>query len=94
MFYCIESFVLVVAGCGKHLIFLVATEARLVLKVLFWCFSGEVTPVLIPNTAVKLSCADGSRKARVGRRQNKTFNLAEGARVARPFSLFIIISKW
>lgn len=32
--------------------------------------SGEVTPVPIPNTVVKLSSADDSRKAKVGRRQN------------------------
>ena len=32
--------------------------------------SDEVTPVPIPNTAVKLLCANDSRKAKVGRRQD------------------------
>src|SRR3989344_1028891 len=36
-----------------------------------WWFGDGVTPVLIPNTAVKLSRGDGSRKARVARRQDK-----------------------
>ena len=33
-------------------------------------FCGGGTPVPIPNTAVKPASADGSRKARVGRRQD------------------------
>ena len=32
--------------------------------------SEEVTPVPIPNTAVKLFCADDSGNAKVGRRQD------------------------
>ena len=43
------------------------------LKIMCWWFVGGGTPVLIPNTAVKPSRTDGSRKARVGRRQNKVF---------------------
>ena len=42
-------------------------------NILCWWFGGGGTPVLIPNTAVKPACADGSRKARVGRRQHKIF---------------------
>ncbi len=38
---------------------------------LFWCLNAEVTPVLIPNTEVKLGSADDTRKGKVGRRQNK-----------------------
>ena len=44
------------------------------LKILFWCFIGGVTPVLIPNTEVKPISADDTRKGKVGRRQDKTFN--------------------
>ena len=36
-----------------------------------WCFVGGATPVLIPNTAVKPSRTDGTRKGRVGRRQHR-----------------------
>ena len=39
-----------------------------------WCFVGGGTPVLIPNTAVKPSRADGTRKGRVGRRQHRVLN--------------------
>jgi hypothetical protein len=53
------------------------SRSSLASKFSFWWFGGGVTPVLIPNTAVKPSCADGSRKARVGRRQNKTFDEQE-----------------
>ena len=38
---------------------------------LIWWLDGEVTPDLIPNSAVKLTSTDGSRKARVGSRQIK-----------------------
>ena len=55
--------------------FFVSTE----LKALFWWFGGGVTPVLIPNTAVKPSCADGTRKGRVGHRQNRAFNTKQSA---------------
>jgi hypothetical protein len=41
------------------------------LSLLCWWFGDGGTPVLIPNTAVKPVCADGSRKARVGRRQHR-----------------------
>jgi hypothetical protein len=41
---------------------------------MFWCLNVRVTPVLIPNTEVKPHSADGSRKARVGRRQNIVLN--------------------
>src|SRR3989344_5155787 len=54
-----------------HLIFLSITEMDSCLSVLCWCFVGGGTPVLIPNTAVKPSRSDGSRKARVARRQHK-----------------------
>ncbi len=37
----------------------------------FWCLDVGVTPVLIPNTEVKPNSADGTRKGRVGRRQNR-----------------------
>ena len=30
------------------------------LDILFWWFNGAVTPVLIPNTEVKLASGDGS----------------------------------
>src|SRR5580698_8120381 len=43
------------------------------LNILCWWFGDGGTPVLIPNTAVKPICADGSRKARVGRRQHRVF---------------------
>ena len=49
------------------------------LKVVCWWFGGGVTPVLIPNTAVKPTCADGSRKARVGRRQHRAFKCSSGS---------------
>gem|GEM_PF-5946563 len=45
------------------------------LSFLCWCFGGGVTPVLFPNTEVKPSCADGSRKARVGRRQHRELKM-------------------
>ena len=38
---------------------------------LFWWFVAGVTPVPIPNTAVKPGRTDGSGNARVGSRQNK-----------------------
>ena len=43
------------------------------MKIVCWWFGDGVPPVLIPNTAVKPVCADGSRKARVGRRQHIVF---------------------
>ena len=57
-----------------HLIFLGVTEMVSCLSVLCWCFVGGGTPVLIPNTAVKPSRADGTRKGRVGRRQHRVLN--------------------
>ena len=41
---------------------------------LLGAFSGGVTPVLIPNTEVKPRSTDGTRKGRVGRRQNKVLD--------------------
>ena len=41
---------------------------------LFWWLDAEVTPVLIPNTEVKLCSADDTRKGKVGSRQNKVFD--------------------
>lgn len=40
------------------------------LSSVFWWLSGGVTPVPIPNTEVKLSIADDTRKGKVGSRQN------------------------
>ncbi len=37
-----------------------------------------VTPVLIPHTEVKHRSADGTRKGRVGNRQNKALNRIYG----------------
>src|SRR6201998_4802739 len=51
-----------------------STGRSLDLKVVCWWFGEGETPVLIPNTAVKPFCADGSRKARVGRRQHRALN--------------------
>lgn len=39
-----------------------------------WWFNAGVTPVLIPNTEVKPRSADGTRKGRVGSRQNRVLN--------------------
>ena len=36
------------------------------LEVLFWWFNGGVTPVLIPNTEVKLASGDGTHLYRWG----------------------------
>lgn len=47
------------------------TSNRVPLSILCWCFAEGGTPVLFPNTAVKPLMADGSRKARVGRRQHR-----------------------
>ncbi len=44
-------------------------------SLLSWWFGDEGTPDLIPNSEVKLICADGSpSRARVGRRQDRGFN--------------------
>ena len=51
------------------ILFEVQTEFSL--STLCWCFVRGGTPVLIPNTAVKPSRADGTRKGRVGRRQHR-----------------------
>ena len=45
------------------------------LSFLCWWFNAGDPPVLIPNTEVKPSSADGTRKGRVGSRQHKKFNL-------------------
>ena len=45
------------------------------LRILFWCFGGGATPDPIPNSAVKPTSTDGTRKGRVGRRQNKVLKL-------------------
>ena len=45
------------------------------MKVWFWWLDAEATPVLIPNTEVKLCSADDTRKGKVGSRQNQVFNL-------------------
>ena len=43
-------------------------------NILFWWLDAGVTPVLIPNTEVKLCSADDTRKGKVGSRQNKVFD--------------------
>src|SRR3989344_5115225 len=53
------------------------------LSVLCWCFVGGGTPVLIPNTAVKPSRSDGSRKGRVARRQQKVLKNGGASRKGR-----------
>ncbi len=37
-----------------------ASEQRSESNIVSWCFGGEGPPVLIPNTAVKLSTTDGT----------------------------------
>jgi hypothetical protein len=45
----------------------VLNEVReIYLEVLFWWFNGGVTPVLIPNTEVKLASGDGTLLYRRG----------------------------
>ena len=46
------------------------------LNILFWWLNAEVTPVLIPNTEVKLGSADDTLTGKVGSRQNKVFNFS------------------
>ncbi len=41
---------------------------------MFWWFNVVVTPLTIPNRVVKRHSADGTRKGRVGIRQNKALN--------------------
>jgi len=58
------------------------------LSTLCWCFIGGGTPVLIPNTAVKPSRADGTRKGRVGRRQHRVLKICL-TKLATNFSPFM-----
>src|SRR3989344_2979285 len=58
-------------------------------RIMFWWFNAEVTPVLIPNTEVKLGSADDTLTGKVGSRQNialnKTnFSLVLGTRKLSP----------
>ena len=51
-------------------------------------YSEEVTPVPIPNTVVKLSCADGTAYGRVGRCQAFYNTPCEGCVKSRPVEVF------
>ena len=44
----------------RHHVTRLNNDTLIVLNILSWCFGGRGTPVLIPNTAVKSSCADGT----------------------------------
>ena len=70
---------LVLSGCELHLIFLVSREHGYRLSFLCWCFVGGVTPVLIPNTAVKPSRADGTRKGESRPAPTQSAQLEEAA---------------
>jgi hypothetical protein len=55
--------------CGTY------AEGTRKLNSLFWWLVSGVIPVLIPNTEVKPTRADGTRKGRVGSRQNNEFKM-------------------
>ncbi len=62
---------------GKFLsLSLTALEKKVLnLSIVFWWFNAVVTPLPIPNRVVKRRCADGTRKGRVGNRQNRVLKL-------------------
>ena len=45
----------------KQFVWVLYEIHKLILEILFWWLNGGVTPVLIPNTEVKLASGDGSR---------------------------------
>ena len=53
---------------------LLRLKTKTLFSLMFWWFNVEVTPVLIPNTEVKLYSADDTRKGKVGSRQNIVLN--------------------
>ena len=57
-----------------------------------WWFDAEVTPVLIPNTEVKLGSGDGTRKGRVASRQHIEFD-AECPDLQSLYTFSIFISQ-
>ena len=61
----------------------------MVLSLLCWWFGDGGTPVLIPNTAVKPICADGTRKGRVGRRQHRVLKNKKPEKFLRLFVYYI-----